>query len=284
MSTVVDNPQLTAPRRVRAGYLDPESGVQREVISLPMPDSSVLVLDTLQETLTDMRLVAHIAADEPSENAQRITEMYLEDPTRGRCRALTETELSTLCTAEETPEEHLSSPQETGLDLDGRRLEIRAIPGKRSAPTLRWVQLDSGERLSVVTLREVLAQTQSYEPILALTRAALAAPAPRVSISTLQLELRRLQDSPIVLNRGVREAVQRAIASGATTLSEIALRCGRIKHDKSGNVSGETSWLIRRTGLIRERAQQTSGVWIHSDVLALIARDGLSLDPREVEL
>ncbi|HEX3520075.1 MAG TPA: hypothetical protein VHT29_13665 [Solirubrobacteraceae bacterium] len=249
-----------------------------------MPDSSVLVLDTLAGTLIDMRLVAHIAADEPPENAQRITAMYLEDPTRGRCRALTEAELDTLCTVEETPAQHLPLPDETGLDLDGCRLEIRVIAGKRAAPTLRWVQISAGGLPSVVTLREVLAQTQSYEPVLALTRAALAVPDPGVSTSTLQLELKRLQDSPIVLNRGVREAVQRALASGETTLSEIALRCGRIKRDSSGNVSGETSWLTRRAGLIREHAGRTPGVWIHSDVLALIARDGLSLDPREVEL
>jgi hypothetical protein len=249
-----------------------------------MPDSSLLVLDTIEETLIDMRLVAHIAADEPPENAQRITEIYLQDPTRGRCRALTETELSTLSTPEETPAEQLPPPNETGLDLDGRRLEIRAIAGKRSAPALRWVQINADGLPSAVTLRDVVAQLQRYEPVLALTRAALADPDPGVSISTLRCELKHIQHSPIVLNRGVREAVQRAISKGETTLSEIALRCGRIKRDSSGNVSGETSWLTRRTGLTSEHAQQTPGVWIHSDVLALIARDGLSLDPREVEI
>lgn len=68
------------------------------------------------------------------------------------------------------------------------------------------------------------------------------------------------------------------------TLSEIALRCGRIKRDRRGNISGETSWLACRIGQLPEGGQQKPGPWIHSDVLALIARDGLCVSPHEVEL
>jgi len=67
-------------------------------------------------------------------------------------------------------------------------------------------------------------------------------------------------------------------------MSEIAIRCGRLKRDRKGNESGETSWLARRLGLLPEGGQSTTTPWIHSDVLALITRRGLGISPREVEL
>jgi len=67
-------------------------------------------------------------------------------------------------------------------------------------------------------------------------------------------------------------------------MSEIAIRCGRVKRDRQGNESGETSWLARRLGLLPEGGQRIPTPWVHSDVLGLIARRGLGLSPREVEL
>ena len=67
-------------------------------------------------------------------------------------------------------------------------------------------------------------------------------------------------------------------------MSEIATRCGRTKRDSRGNLSGETSWLARRLGLLPEGGQTTPTPWVHSDVLGLIARRGLGIAPREVEL
>ena len=49
--------------------------------------------------------------------------------------------------------------------------------------------------------------------------------------------------------------------------------------------SGETSWLARRIGVTpRGRVRPQPTPWIHSDTLALIAREGLGLCPNEVEL
>jgi hypothetical protein len=62
------------------------------------------------------------------------------------------------------------------------------------------------------------------------------------------------------------------------------MACGRIKHDRRGNGSGETSWLARRVGLLPSTAGARPNPWVHSDTLALIARDGLGVAPREVEL
>jgi hypothetical protein len=62
------------------------------------------------------------------------------------------------------------------------------------------------------------------------------------------------------------------------------MACGRIKHDRRGNGSGETSWLARRVGLLPSTPGDRPNPWVHSDTLALIARDGLGIAPREVEL
>jgi hypothetical protein len=50
-----------------------------------------------------------------------------------------------------------------------------------------------------------------------------------------------------------------------------------------GRESGETSWLARRIGQLPEAGQPRPTPWVHNDVLALIARDGLGISPREVE-
>jgi hypothetical protein len=96
--------------------------------------------------------------------------------------------------------------------------------------------------------------------------------------------LERVQHSPIVLNRRLRETVLATIEQQQLSMSEIAIRCGRVKHDHAGNESGETSWLARRLGILPEGGRDTPTPWIHSDVLALIARAGLGISPREVEL
>ena len=64
-----------------------------------------------------------------------------------------------------------------------------------------------------------------------------------VSIALLRAELVRTQESPIVLNRALRAAVVDAVERRGQSMSEIAMRCGRIKRDSAGNASGETSWL-----------------------------------------
>jgi hypothetical protein len=137
-----------------------------------------------------------------------------------------------------------------------------------------------------VSTREVVAALESYEPIRAITTGALARARCEHELSTavLRAELTRVQLSPIVLNRGLREATVARIEREGLSLSEIATRCGRVKHDAAGNQSGETSWLARRLGLLPEGGRDAPTPWIHSDVLALIARRGLGISPREVEV
>jgi hypothetical protein len=132
----------------------------------------------------------------------------------------------------------------------------------------------------------VVGALEAYEPVRALTEHAIAdrTEDPGVSLARLRCEFERLCVSPVVLNRGLREAVLDAINRRGTSMSEIALRCGMVKRDRRGNVSGETSWLARRIGIMPEGGETAITPWIHSDVLGAIARKGLGITPREVEL
>jgi hypothetical protein len=100
----------------------------------------------------------------------------------------------------------------------------------------------------------------------------------------LRNELERLCESPVVLNRGLREAVLEAIDRRGLSMSEIAFRCGMVKRDRHGRASGETSWVARRIGLMPEGGENAITPWVHTNVLATIARKGLGVSPREVEL
>ena len=128
------------------------------------------------------------------------------------------------------------------------------------------------------------ASFEAYEPARTLTREALARFGECVSTRRLREEEQRLADSAIVLNRGLREAVQRELRFGTVTMSDIALRCGRFRSDPPGSSAGEASWVARRIGEMPEGGEEKPCPWVHTDVLALIARDGLGVCPREVEL
>ena len=158
-----------------------------------------------------------------------------------------------------------------------------------SIPELRWSRRAPGSEqgeTQPVSMREAVARLESYEPVRTLTQRALMQHDGdgEVSTAVLRVELMRIQESPIVLNRGLREAVLAAVERQGLSMSEIAIRCGRIKRDSAGNESGETSWLARRLGLLPEGGREAPTPWIHSDVLALIAREGLGISPREVEV
>jgi hypothetical protein len=270
----------------------------REVVAGRRGDGCVLVVDRDALTLGDRRLVAHLAADEPRDNAALVCAHYLQDADRGRCRRVIAEDLigKPAPEAVEEPRRFVSE-----IELPGRRggagedvvyrLEL-ACTGT-AARELRWCCHARRESPAApmpmpmpVCLREAVGSLESYEPVCGLTRQALAMYRDDANISTAVLrgELERLHASPIVLNRKLRQAVLVAIDRHELTLSEIAIRCGRVKRDAKGNASGETSWLARRVGILPESGASRPTAWVHSDVLALIARDGLGISPREVEL
>jgi hypothetical protein len=289
--------ELRHSRRARDGQLlgryTDHLGNAREVILRRGAAGSTLVVDRDGASHGDLRLVAHLAADEPAGNAALLCDSYLADTSRrSRCRRLT---------AEDARIEPFAQPLEAGLaanlettrkplvDRDGSAYRLEMLDTGMSIPELRWCRqgpAQSSVEQHPVSMREAIAALESYEPARTLTLRALLAQSRggEVSTTVLRAELARVQDSPIVLNRRLREVVLATVERQELSMSEIAMRCGRIKRDRRGNETGETSWLARRLGLLPEGGQSTPTPWIHSDVLALIARSGVGVSPREVEL
>jgi hypothetical protein len=259
---------------------------------LPGRAGSLLVVDHDATTLGDCRLVAHLAADEPQTNAVVICRDYLRNPHRW-CRPVTREDLEATPIAD-SQLDHAGEPQadETGelVDRDGCIYRLVPVPRVASIPELRWQRLPAAHNCDgapeTLCVRDVIGALESYQPIRALTARSLASLGKDrdISVSTLRGELERMNSSHIVLNRGLREAVLAAVGKQGLTMSEITLRCGRCKRDARGNRSGDTSWLARRIGLLAEGGRCRPTPWVHSDVLALVARQGLGISPREVEL
>ncbi len=305
-------PQSPARQRLLTSYRDPRRRL-REVITIRGASASLLLVDRDAFSGDDCRLVAHLGSDEPPENAAIVCADYLSRLERGPlvCRRLRAGDLKSEPDDEaETPgpapdpvvdpelvatarvfAESRTVVRGTGHERSPAHYELHARASGGGPAQLRWWRCDMDGPLHPVSLRHTIAALESYEPVSRLTRAAtggVSQPFPRegevISVSVLRAELKRVLHSPIVLNRALREAVMERVASGEVSLSEIAIRCGRIKRDSAGNESGETSWLGRRLGLLPEGGKSSPTPWIHSDVLALIARDGLGISPREVEL
>jgi hypothetical protein len=271
-----------------ASYTDCD-GRAREIVTRAGCAGSVLLVDRDAATLDDRRLIAHLAADEPPENAAVTSQCYLEQARRGhcRCRRLQPEDLTAIPFADGPEAAACASQEDDPIDGLGRRYELARMHCGMSIPELRWRRqpADGEGDDRPVSVREAVACLESYEPVCSLTRRALARLDRDCAISTtaLRAELSRMQQSPIVLNRALRQAVLSATERQGLSMSEIAMRCGRVKRDSAGHESGETSWLARRLGLLPEGGRATPTPWIHSDVLALIARDGLGISPREVE-
>jgi len=174
-------------------------------------------------------------------------------------------------------------------DRAGRSYRLELLQTGMSIPELRWRRhspSSSAEGPTPVSVREAIARLEDYEPVRTRTARALSRHRGdgEVSTTVLRAELERVKDSPIVLNRKLRKVVLATIQREDLSMSEIAIRCGRVKRDAGGNESGETSWLARRLGILPEGGRDTPTPWIHSDVLGLISRQGLGISPREVEL
>jgi hypothetical protein len=279
-----------AQTQLLASYID-RSGACREVVTHTGAAASRLVVDRDALTLGDRRLVAHLDSDEPSENAELMCADYLQRVRKEtfRCRPLQPRDfdasenLQPCEPADQTP---AATTLRVGDEEDGVSFQLRVARARGALAQLRWWRRDTSGPARPVSLRDAIATLESYEPLRSVTASALAQPQPRRAISkaVLRAELKRVHESPIVLNRGLREAVLAKVEHGDLSMSEIAIRCGRTKRDPNGNVSGETSWLARRLGLLPEGGKSRPTPWIHSDVLALIARSGISIAPREVEL
>jgi hypothetical protein len=256
----------------------------RELVILDGAGGSRLLVDRCEADGADARLLAHLASDEPDANAWLVCREFLANPWRG-ARRVRAADFGAPGEGDQRSAASESFQPEVLTDAAGRRYFLRA---SGSPAELRWHRESRGRGGGVLMLsaRDVVGALEAYEPVCAITRAAVARYRRdrRLSVSALAVELRRIEASPIVLNRRLLEAVLEAVREQGRSFSAIAMSCGRVKHDRRGNGSGETSWLARRVGLLPSSPGARPNPWVHSDTLALIAREGLGIAPREVEL
>jgi hypothetical protein len=281
-----DHDRLRRARlRSRLHRYTPEDRSSREIVLLEAAKGSRLLVDRSLADRADALMLAHLGADEPDLNASFVCRDYLANGLRPCRRALARDLLAPADGAVAAAEAPVPVERSTLEDARGARYRLAVAGTPRE---LRWQRIDPEPGIAprIVSARCVVAAIEDYEPVRALTRAAIGSMRAnrQVSVATLGLELRRLEASPIVLNRRLREAVLDAVRERGISLSAIAIACGRTKRDPRGNGSGETSWLARRVGLTADGAGCQRNPWVHSDTLALIARDGLGIAPREVEL
>jgi hypothetical protein len=274
----------SGPRTADLGTYRDQGGRRRALTARPGVGGSVLVIDQDAQTLTDRRLVAHLAADEPAVNARVVAEVYLADHRGRSARALDDRDWTTLPGGREPPDEPEPPAPGELRDPRGRGYRLATVDHHRHGRQTRWLRRSGRRRPDPVSLRTVVGALEAYEPARALTRAALNHAPDRREVYVLGRELDQLERSPLVLNRALRETVQRLVRGGELTLSCIAARCGRGKCSATGLRIGDTTWLQRRLGVLPEHGSSDPTPWIHTDVLALIAREGLGVEPREVEL
>jgi hypothetical protein len=276
----VERRRTLGPRRPLGAY--DRDGERREIVARPGAYGSVLVVDENACTLGDRRLVAHLPCDEPASNALIVCELYVADTAGRHARPLVPADWHRAPGATDT-----AGPPAGARELVDRRrraYRLAVRPAGWGGGELRWTAHPPGqERAVTVGLREVVGALEAYEPACALTEEAIATPPdPLVSTHALSGELERLRRSRTVLNRPLREAVTRAVDDGLS-LSQMAARCGRHKSRRTAPRVGDTSWLARRIGLMPEAGHEEPSPWIDARLLALIARDGLRIDPRTVE-
>ncbi len=257
MATTASRTHRRSPARQTgedvAHYTDPQ-GARREIITLAGTRNTTLVIDRIAGTHGDARLVAHLAADEPPENAAIVCGLYLREKHQPCCRLLRAEDMEIDPVAQNAAADESHQPEARVLtDLAGNLYSLQSALDGSPLPQLRWHlhRRGVGVQAELVTLRQLTGALERYQPAVALTKRAIGAHEldQDVSVSVLRAEFRRLQESPIVLNRGLREAVLAAIEKDGLSMSEIAIRCGRRKRDQRGCESGETSWLARRIGI-----------------------------------
>ena len=145
-------------------YTDP-NGRPRELVIRPGSGGSALVLDRDGVTHGDRRLVAHLDADEPPENAGFVCRSYLQDAPLGRCRCrpVTPEDFRTAPFADDD----LAEPNPTSADGDsglldrhGRSYRLELLQTGMSIPELRWrahQALGTAGEPRAVSVRHVIA-------------------------------------------------------------------------------------------------------------------------------
>jgi len=180
-------------------------GAREVVVTQGGVAGSVLVIDRAGQG-GDRVLVAQLFPEEPSTNADLLAAIYAEDcqSRRLRCAGPEQPSARQSGAAELAPSEP-EPPQGGILQGSGCSYGIELAETGMSVPELRWMRTDPRGCSVAVSVRDVVAGIQSYEPVLSTTMRLLAHHgAGDVSRSVLRAELTRVLESPIVLNRRLR--------------------------------------------------------------------------------
>ncbi len=199
------------------GTFTDERGREREVVCRAGAGGSRLIIDRLAGEQSDERLIAHLSLDEPPANAQLVADLYLADPRGRRCRSVTGDDLTSV-PAEGDELELPECENNSLIDERGREYRLVRVSLGLSIPEVRWQRRPPEGEEQLVTVRDAIGSLERYEPVRTLTARALGehGPDPTISTTALRAEMRRVALSPIVLNRGLREAALAAVARGAT--------------------------------------------------------------------
>ncbi len=252
-------------------------GQAREVIARPGAAGSTLVIDRYRATHGDARLVAHLAADEPAENAALVCSRYLQDAAAGasRCRLLTREDASIAPFADQRDAELEAREAPAGarsVDRLGRCYSLELVHSGMSIPELRWCRRrpGAGVRMRAAELArgdrrpgELRAAARAHAAGARVTR-----PRGQVSTTVLRAELARVQESPIVLNRRLREVVlarvereraeherDRRFAAGASSATD-----GETRVVRPAGWPGASA-CFPRAGAARPRRGYTATCW-----------------------
>jgi hypothetical protein len=149
-------------------YVSEQTGLAREIITLSRPDGSTFVVDCLAHTAKDGRVVAHLMASEPPENASIIVGMYLADDRKGHCSLLSTEDLARIRNASSRAGSATTVLKRSPLlDGDGYCYRILELSSAGSVPELRWARLrlhGDEDPPDPLTLRDLVGRLQDYEP------------------------------------------------------------------------------------------------------------------------
>jgi hypothetical protein len=158
----------------------------------------------------------------PKEVRCSVSSLYLGDEQGRHCRPVAPKDFD--CGPSEVGETPVAIASEvTGdpygsqvVDRHGRSYSLGLAPGGTAISELRWHHASPhGEqsRPEPVTVPDAIGALESYEPVRGLTVRALEERGGHasVSVTALPAELERVYTSPVVLNRGRREAVLGAV-------------------------------------------------------------------------
>ena len=144
----------------------------RELVMLDGAGGSRLLVDRRESDGADARLLAHLAVDEPDENARLVCREFLADERRG-ARRLAPGDFGGRGEGEHRSEPRAAFRPRVLTDAAGRR--YCCVPAASRSSCAGGGRRAAAERRRVtLSARDVVGALEAYEPVCAITRAAVA--------------------------------------------------------------------------------------------------------------